>query len=89
MFGATCEQIRAHLQGLGIEARPLWKPLHLQPVFRGCRVRCGHVAETLFDDGLCLPSGSNLSRSEQQRVIDAISELSASGHGGAMEAIAS
>jgi dTDP-4-amino-4,6-dideoxygalactose transaminase len=59
-FGATREDLRAALAAREIEARPVWKPMHLQPVFRDCRVRGGEVAEALFDNGLCLPSGSSL-----------------------------
>jgi dTDP-4-amino-4,6-dideoxygalactose transaminase len=61
----TCEQA-------DIEVRPLWKPMHLQPVFKGTRfVGPGHC-ERLFETGLCLPSGSGLSDAEQDRVISAI-----------------
>jgi pyridoxal phosphate-dependent aminotransferase EpsN len=65
------EQIWEHLETQNIEARPVWKPMHLQPVYRGCRVIGGAVAEDLFRRGLCLPSGSTLSNEGQQRVIDA------------------
>jgi pyridoxal phosphate-dependent aminotransferase EpsN len=60
------------LEAENIEARPLWKPMHLQPVFRGCRVRGGGVAEELFCHGLCLPSGSDLSDDERARVVEVI-----------------
>src|SRR5690606_2851750 len=50
-FGATREEIRLHLQQLDIEARPVWKPMHLQPAFSGCRVRGGAVSEDLFERG--------------------------------------
>jgi dTDP-4-amino-4,6-dideoxygalactose transaminase len=53
----------------------VWKPLHLQPAFRGCRIRHGEVAAALFADGLCLPSGSSLSERDQHRVIAAIQEV--------------
>ncbi|MGE0709447.1 MAG: DegT/DnrJ/EryC1/StrS family aminotransferase [Planctomycetota bacterium] len=59
----------------GIEARPLWKPMHLQPVHRERRVRGGEVAERLFARGLCLPSGSSLTDEQRQRVIDALRRL--------------
>lgn len=55
-----------------IEARPVWKPLHAQPVFKGCRTIRGEVAEQLFRDGLCLPSGSSLTPADQTRVIESI-----------------
>jgi dTDP-4-amino-4,6-dideoxygalactose transaminase len=72
-FGATSEDIRLHLESLAIETRPVWKPMHLQPVFRDCRVRGGGVAERLFRTGLCLPSGSGMTRLDQARVVAAIS----------------
>jgi len=73
-LGAGPAHIREHLETQNIEARPVWKPMHLQPVHRGCRVLGGAVAEDLFRRGLCLPSGSRLSDREQQRVIDAFLE---------------
>jgi dTDP-4-amino-4,6-dideoxygalactose transaminase len=69
---ASPAEIREHLETHNIEARPVWKPMHLQPVHRGCRVLGGAVAEDLFRRGLCLPSGSSLSDPEQRRVIDAL-----------------
>ena len=51
-----------------IEARPLWKPMHLQPVFRGCRCYGGSVGENLFADGICLPSGAALRREQIERI---------------------
>lgn len=68
-FGATREEVRLALERENIEARPLWKPLHLQPVFAACRTRGGKVSEELFEIGLCLPSGSGLSAPELQRVV--------------------
>ncbi|PXA03925.1 pyridoxal phosphate-dependent aminotransferase [Coraliomargarita sinensis] len=62
----------AALETEDIEARPVWKPLHLQPVFDGCVCYGGQVAESLFAQGICLPSGSGMSGAERQRVIDAI-----------------
>jgi pyridoxal phosphate-dependent aminotransferase EpsN len=53
-----------------IEARPIWKPLHLQPIFASCTRYGGRVAEQLFEEGLCLPSGSGLTLEERNRVID-------------------
>lgn len=72
--GVGPEAIRGALETRNIEARPLWKPMHLQPVYRGCRVLGGNIAEDLFRRGLCLPSGSSLSNADQQRVLDAIDE---------------
>jgi pyridoxal phosphate-dependent aminotransferase EpsN len=70
--GANRDLIIDRLAGADIEARPVWKPLHLQPVFRGCTTVGGSVAEQLFRDGICLPSGSSLSNADQDRVIAAV-----------------
>lgn len=72
VFGASREELRLHLQAQGIEARPVWKPMHLQPVFANCSTVGGGVAAGLFDQGLCLPSGSNLERSDLERVAAAL-----------------
>ena len=63
------EAILDHLAADDIEARPIWKPMHLQPVFRGCRAIGGAVSEDLFARGLCLPSGSSLTPADRERVI--------------------
>jgi dTDP-4-amino-4,6-dideoxygalactose transaminase len=67
-FGATREDVRVALAARNIDARPVWNPLHLQPVFAHCRVRGGAVAEAVFECGLCLPSGSNLTDADFDRV---------------------
>jgi pyridoxal phosphate-dependent aminotransferase EpsN len=67
-FGATREDVRLALEKENIESRPLWKPMHLQPVFSGCRVRGGAVSAALFEHGLCLPSGSALTDVELERI---------------------
>ncbi|MBD1933399.1 MULTISPECIES: aminotransferase class I/II-fold pyridoxal phosphate-dependent enzyme [Cyanophyceae] len=74
-FGADREEIRIALANEQIEARPVWKPLHLQPVFAGCEGIGGAIAGSLFERGLCLPSGSNLTTEDLQRVIDAIANI--------------
>jgi dTDP-4-amino-4,6-dideoxygalactose transaminase len=71
-FGADREQVRLALAKQKIEARPVWKPLHLQPVFAECECIGGEVAEELFEYGLCLPSGSNLTEEDLERVTSAI-----------------
>ena len=71
-FGADREQIRLALAEEQIEVRPVWKPLHMQPIFEDCDCFGGEVAEDLFDRGLCLPSGSNLSDEDLDCVISAI-----------------
>ena len=68
-FGADRETVRLALEADNIEARPVWKPMHLQPIFAGARMYGGDVSARLFRDGLCLPSGSNLSAADQDRVI--------------------
>jgi pyridoxal phosphate-dependent aminotransferase EpsN len=70
-FGATAEQIRVHMEARNIEARNVWKPMHMQPVFRHHRTVGGAVAEDLFARGLCLPSGSNLTDDDRARVVEA------------------
>ncbi len=74
-FGADREQVRIALAQQQIEARPVWKPLHLQPVFAECECIGGEIAEDLFDRGLCLPSGSNLTSEDLERVIQAIKQV--------------
>jgi dTDP-4-amino-4,6-dideoxygalactose transaminase len=71
-FGASREDVRLRLEKENIETRPVWKPMHMQPVFRGCRRVGGKVAERLFATGLCLPSGSNLVAEQQSRVVHAL-----------------
>ena len=72
LFGASRDDIRVHLEARNIESRPVWKPLHLQPVFQECRVVGGRVAETLFASGLCLPSGSSLTNRELSLIVEGI-----------------
>ena len=55
-----------------IESRPLWKPMHLQPVFKNAPYYGTNVAEAIFNNGLCLPSGSNLSEVEKNRIFKAL-----------------
>jgi pyridoxal phosphate-dependent aminotransferase EpsN len=71
-FGATREEIRLGLEAENIESRPLWKPMHLQPVFKHCKVRGGSVSEGIFRDGLCLPSGSGLADHDLERIVGII-----------------
>lgn len=77
-FGATREQIRVHLESLDIESRPVWKPVHLQPVFEGCRIVGGPVSEAIFDRGLCLPSGTTLDEGQLTRICGAITQTRSS-----------
>ncbi len=71
-FGADREELRLKLAERKIESRPVWKPLHMQPVFTGCESIGGAIAEDLFARGLCLPSGSNLTDEDLERVIEGI-----------------
>ncbi|WP_306996719.1 DegT/DnrJ/EryC1/StrS family aminotransferase [Sphingomonas sp. SORGH_AS_0879] len=73
--GISCEDVRHALEAEQIESRPLWKPMHLQPVFAGCRALGGDVAARNFDQGLCLPSGSQMTDSDVDRVVDVILSL--------------
>ena len=77
-FGATREDIRLALERENIESRPFWKPMHLQPVFRDCRIRGGVVSEELFERGLCLPSGTALRDADLERIAGVVRNV----HGG-------
>lgn len=74
-FGLDREAVRRALAEQGIESRPVWKPLHLQPAFRDAPHAGGTVAAGLFEQGLCLPSGSGMSANDQARVIHIIRDL--------------
>ncbi len=67
------EELRLLLEQKNIEARPLWKPMHLQPVFKDAPYYGGNTSENLFLNGLCLPSGSNLSPADKERIKDCLS----------------
>ena len=73
--GITREDVRLALEKENIESRPLWKPMHLQPIFRDYPCWVNGVSETLFEQGLCLPSGSNLSAADLQRVVFVVRNL--------------
>lgn len=70
--GVTPERLRLALEAENVESRPVWKPMHLQPVFAGCETRGGGVAERLFANGLCLPSGTALSDADMDRVMSIV-----------------
>jgi pyridoxal phosphate-dependent aminotransferase EpsN len=72
-FGADREAVRQRLATADIEARPLWKPMHQQPVFEGCRAYGSAVSDHLFAQGLCLPSGSALEPADRARVVKCFS----------------
>ena len=71
-FGADRETIRLALEEQDIEARPVWKPMHLQPVYAAAPMFGGQVSARLFELGLCLPSGSSLTVDDQERVAAAV-----------------
>ena len=73
--GVTRETLRLAFEAANIESRPLWKPMHLQPVFEKYPYYGNKVAETLFENGLCLPSGSNLTEEERGRIAEVISRV--------------
>ncbi|HLF51196.1 DegT/DnrJ/EryC1/StrS family aminotransferase [Flavobacterium sp.] len=70
--GKTREDLRLALEQENIESRPLWKPMHLQPVFQQYPYYGNQVAEQLFEDGLCLPSGSNTTAADKERITSAL-----------------
>ena len=73
--GFTREDLRLQLEEDNIESRPLWKPMHMQPVFENCEYYGSNVAESLFEKGLCLPSGSNLTDEFRSRITSSIKKL--------------
>ena len=73
--GISCDSIRKSLETKNIETRPLWKPMHIQPIFQKCPSYLNGVSEKLFILGLCLPSGSNLMEEDLSRVVYCIKQL--------------
>jgi pyridoxal phosphate-dependent aminotransferase EpsN len=71
-FGASRDEIQIALEARDIEARPTWKPMHLQPVFAEARMVGGKVSEEIFERGLCLPSGSSLTDDDLERVVEGV-----------------
>ncbi len=71
-LGKIREDLRLALEAENIESRPLWKPMHLQPIFSNYPYYGGKVSETLFENGLCLPSGSNLTAEDRERISGAL-----------------
>ena len=67
-LGKSREEVRLELEKENIESRPLWKPMHLQPIFKDYPYYGGKISETLFETGLCLPSGSNLNNDDKNRI---------------------
>ena len=73
--GITRETVRLSLEAQNIESRPLWKPMHRQPVFAGSPFFGNGISDQLFENGLCLPSGSNLSGEEQARIFSVLKKI--------------
>ena len=71
-LGVNSEQLRLALDEVNIESRPLWKPMHLQPIFENYSYYGTTVSQNLFENGLCLPSGSNLTNEDRERISIAI-----------------
>jgi len=73
-FGADRDEVMRALEADDIESRPTWKPLHMQPVFGAEQTVGGDVARGVFEQGLCLPSGSNLSDADLDRVVEIVTD---------------
>ena len=73
--GLTRESIRLAMDSENIESRPLWKPMHQQPIFAECKSYVNGVSDKLFEDGLCLPSGSNLTERELDRIFECLDSV--------------
>jgi pyridoxal phosphate-dependent aminotransferase EpsN len=71
-FGCSRDQLIQTLDWAGIESRPVWKPMHLQPLYEHCERFGGGIAEDLFQRGICLPSSSGLTLDQQEYVIDRV-----------------
>jgi pyridoxal phosphate-dependent aminotransferase EpsN len=72
IFGRSRDQLIRALDEANVESRPVWKPMHLQPLYAGCERYGGDVAEDLFRRGICLPSSSSLSTEDQLHVVNAV-----------------
>ena len=72
MFGCSRDELIWLLDSANVESRPVWKPMHLQPLYAGSKRYGGEVAEDLFHRGICLPSSSSLSAAEQLYVINRV-----------------
>ena len=73
--GISREDLRLRMEVNNIETRPLWKPMHLQPIFEASSAYIDGTSESLFERGLCLPSGSILTNDDVQRVVDVVCEM--------------
>ena len=73
--GISREDIKREMELENIETRPLWKPMHQQPIFENARKYINGVSDTLFANGLCLPSGSNLVQSDFERIFNCFDKI--------------
>lgn len=73
--GVTRETLRLAFEDRNIESRPLWKPMHMQPVFKGAPYYGTNISEKLFENGLCLPSGSNMTENDWERIAEVIGQV--------------
>jgi dTDP-4-amino-4,6-dideoxygalactose transaminase len=73
--GISREDVRLALNAENIESRPLWKPMHMQPVYEGTRFYGTGVCEQMFEQGLCLPSGSNLTDQDFDRIFEVLGRI--------------
>jgi len=71
-FGSSPNVIRVTLEEENIESRPVWKPMHQQPIFKGNTIFGGKISEDLFERGICLPSGTAMTTGEMKRIVDLI-----------------
>ena len=78
--GLTREEIRLTMEAENIEARPLWKPMHQQPVFSSSKNYLNGISDKLFENGLCLPSGSNLTDDEFERIFNCLDTIFSKRH---------
>ena len=76
-FGMSAVELIRYLHAANVEARPVWRPMHTQPLYRGCECIGGAVADDLHQRGICLPSSSSLSEADQAFVIDRVREVAA------------
>ncbi len=81
-FGLSRDELIRHLEASNVESRPVWKPMHTQPLYQGYERVGGAVSEDLNRRGICLPSSSSLTLEEQQFVIDRVQEIHAQSRGG-------
>ncbi len=71
-LGCSRDDLIHALDAAGVESRPVWKPMHLQPLYAGCQRYGGEVAEDIFERGICLPSSSSLTLEDQLYVINQV-----------------